>query len=124
MLPRNDAGRLVAELLEAPSLRELFLRNGKAVELFCEQPIDAIVDNTWLSGVIDRLHLHRDGAGLVRRVEVIDYKTDGVEQIEELVERYSQQMLAYQQVMQIAYPDAEVACILVSTRFKQSILVN
>jgi len=123
-LPRNDAGRLVGELLETPSLRELFLRNGKAVELFCEQPIDAIVDNAWLSGVIDRLHLHRDGAGLVRRVEVIDYKTDGVERIEALVERYSQQMLAYQQVMQIAYPDAEVACILLSTRFRQCILVN
>jgi len=111
-------------LLDTPCLRELFKRNGKAIELFCEQPIDAIVDNAWLSGVIDRLHLHRDVAGLVNRVEVIDYKTDGVERIEELVERYSQQMLAYQQVMQIAYPDAEVVCILVSTRFRESILVN
>jgi len=123
-LPRNDAGRLVAELLDKPCLRELFKRNGKAIDLFCEQPIDAIVDNAWLSGVIDRLHLHRDVAGLVNRVEVIDYKTDGVERIEELVERYSQQMLAYQQVMQIAYPDAEVVCLLVSTRFRESILVN
>jgi len=124
VLPKCDAGRLVAELLEAPKLRSLFERHGQDVELFCEQPIDAILDNAWLSGVIDRLHLHRDASGHVTRVEVIDFKTDGVDCIEELVHRYSPQMAAYQQVMQMAYPSAEVACLLVSTRFKQWILIG
>ena len=56
------------------------------VELFHEQPVDAILDGKWLSGVIDRLHLHRDTAGVVTRVEVIDFKTDALDEIGASVE--------------------------------------
>ncbi len=114
--PAGDGGKTVAELLEIPRVRKLFERRGRTVELFREQPIDAIVDGKWLSGVMDRLHLHRDAGGPVTRVEIVDFKTDSLDDLGKLVERYASQMSAYRDVMASAYPDARVECILLSTR--------
>lgn len=115
-LPASDAGRVVADLLKIPDLRKLFERSGQAVELYREQAVDAVLNGKWLSGVIDRLHLHRDASGAVTHVQVIDFKTDGLDEISELAERYSGQMHAYREVMEQAYPAARVECLLLSTR--------
>jgi ATP-dependent exoDNAse (exonuclease V) beta subunit len=115
-LPASDAGKLVSELLAFPKLRPLFECQARPVELYREQPIEAILDGQWLSGVIDRLHLHRDATGQVTRVEVIDYKTDALDEIGEFQIRYGGQMRAYREVIQRAYPEAAVECILLSTR--------
>jgi ATP-dependent exoDNAse (exonuclease V) beta subunit len=117
-LPPGEAGSLVASLLATPRLRPLFERNGRPVELFREQPVDAVLDGKWLSGIMDRLHLHRNPSGTVSRVEVIDFKTDAVDDIGDLAERYSGQMNAYREVMAKAYPGAQIDCILLSTRFR------
>ena len=122
-LPSGDAGTLVADLLKIPKLRQLFERAGRSVALFNEQPVDAILDGKWLSGVMDRLHLHRNTAGVVTRVEVIDFKTDALDEIGSLVERYSGQMNAYREVMELAYPGAEVECVLLSTRCREWVAV-
>jgi ATP-dependent helicase/nuclease subunit A len=119
VLPAGEAGKRVAELLEIPELRALFERKGRAVELLREQPMDALVDGKWFSGVMDRVHLHRDANGGVERVVIIDFKTDPVEEISELSERYSAQMSAYQTAMRQAYPAAPVGCLLLSTRLKR-----
>jgi ATP-dependent exoDNAse (exonuclease V) beta subunit len=111
----GEAGRLVADLLKLSHLRDLFELKGRSIELYREQAVDAILDGKWLSGVIDRLHLHRDAAGVVNRVEVIDFKTDACAEIGELVKKYSGQMGAYQKVMGMAYPEAEIHCLLLST---------
>ena len=114
-LPMGAAGNLVAELLEIPGLRKLFERKDRSVELLREQALDAILDGKWTSGVMDRLHLHRNPSGVVNRVEVIDFKTDGLEDMGEIALRYSAQMDAYRKVMERAYPKARVECILLST---------
>ena len=116
VFPAGEGGRVVAELLEIPAVRKLFERGGRPMEQFREQPIDAILDGQWLSGVMDRLHLHRDGSGTVTRVEIIDFKTDALDEMGKLVDRYSAQMGAYREVMARAYPDARIECILLSTR--------
>ncbi|MEX1048599.1 MAG: UvrD-helicase domain-containing protein [Akkermansiaceae bacterium] len=119
-LPPGDAGALVEEILRTPRLRETFERMGRNVTLFREQAIDATFeDGTWLSGIIDRLHLHRDASGAVALVEIIDYKTDAIEKMAQLGERYLGQMSAYRKVMELAYPGARVECILLSTRCRE-----
>ncbi|RFC43815.1 MAG: ATP-dependent exoDNAse (exonuclease V) beta subunit (contains helicase and exonuclease domains) [Verrucomicrobia bacterium] len=117
-LPDDDAGRLVAGLLREAGLRGTFERSERNVELFCEQPIDALIDGRWLSGVIDRLHVHRDAAGAVTRVEVIDFKTDALGSLDELVARHGAQMQAYREVMERAFSGAKVECVLFSTYLK------
>jgi ATP-dependent helicase/nuclease subunit A len=122
-LSRSEAATLVAETLRSPSIRPLFERNGRNIDLFREQAIDATSHGTWLSGIIDRLHLHRDASGNVHLVEIIDFKTDAVESLDPLVNRYSSQMNAYRDVLKTAYPNAVVRCLLVSTRCRDCIEV-
>lgn len=122
-LDGSDAGVLVGSLLKLPSFRVHFERRGRTIDLFREQPIDAMLDGKWVSGVIDRLHLHRDSAGKVTHVDVIDFKTDGVEDVGQLTLRYFDQMNSYRHVIERAYPGARVECLLLSTRCRESIVV-
>jgi ATP-dependent exoDNAse (exonuclease V) beta subunit len=117
-LPETDAGDLVRTILQIPPLRAFFERGGRSIELFREQAIDATLDGKWLTGIIDRLHLHRDAQGTVTWVEVIDFKTDAISDLQELSDKYSGQMNAYRAVMAVAYPHASVDCILISTRLR------
>ncbi|MBC7981083.1 MAG: PD-(D/E)XK nuclease family protein [Armatimonadetes bacterium] len=114
----EDMGKTLEGMLEVGEIRELFLRGGKDVELYREQRVEAVMGGKWLSGVIDRLHVHRDGKGEVRRVEIIDFKTDRVAAADELKAKYAGQMEAYRQAMRIIYPEAEVRCLLVATGSK------
>jgi ATP-dependent helicase/nuclease subunit A len=119
VLPASEVGRRVAELLEVPALREVFLRRGRRVDLLREQPVEALVDGRWLSGVIDRLHLHRDESGAVVAAEVIDFKTDAINTSAELLARHGGQMGAYRVVLEKAFPGAAVSCLLVSTKLEE-----
>ena len=122
-LPADDAGRLVAELLATRELREQFERRGGPVSLLREQAIDAVLDGQWLSGVIDRMHLHHDPDGAVTRVEVLDFKTDAVARPDELMERHRGQMQAYQAALAQVYPGAAIHCRLLSTHLRQLVPV-
>ncbi len=107
--------KMMAGVLSVPEIQKLFCREGKTIGLFREQRIEAVQDGKWLSGVIDRLHIHRDADGNAAKVEIIDFKTDRVDSAEELKSRYAGQMDAYRSAMESVYPEAEVECILVST---------
>jgi ATP-dependent exoDNAse (exonuclease V) beta subunit len=109
------------EVLSKPEIRNLFLRKGESIDFFREQRIEAMLDGEWLSGVIDRLHVHRAADGSVTRVEILDFKTDRVDSLEELSERYAGQMDAYRRAMEAIHPQAEVKCILISTALNQPI---
>jgi len=114
--PATYAGRLLSVMLRNPALRNVFQRRGRPVELLREQPMDAICGDALLSGVMDRLHLHHNAIGGVERVEIIDFKTDAVEQPEELAGRYAGQMHAYRAALAIIYPEADIECQLLSVR--------
>ena len=73
------------------------------------------MDGKWISGIIDRLHVHLDENGEGELVEIIDFKTDRVETASELTKRYGRQMEAYENAIAAIYPQAEVKSILVST---------
>ncbi|HSP43338.1 MAG TPA: UvrD-helicase domain-containing protein, partial [Luteolibacter sp.] len=112
--PADDAGRAVASLLANPYQTEIFRRSGRDIILRREQPIDCVMDGILLSGIIDRLHLHRDSTGSVTLVEIIDFKTDAVNSPDELTERYSGQMDAYRSALQKIHPGARIECLLLS----------
>jgi ATP-dependent helicase/nuclease subunit A len=115
-LPATDAGQAVMNLLRDPSLAAVFEKRGRDILLFREQATDAILGGRLMSGVIDRLHLHRNASGEVMRVEIIDYKTDAVKSPEELAGRYAGQMAAYREALQMIYAGAVVDCLLLSVR--------
>jgi hypothetical protein len=110
------ATRAVRETLAVPAVRALFVRRGGA-ELFREQGFEVLVEGRWMSGVADRLHVWRDEAGMVARCEVIDFKTDAVEAVEDLAERYGEQIEDYRRSMAALFnlDLAAVRCLVVST---------
>jgi ATP-dependent exoDNAse (exonuclease V) beta subunit len=103
------------QALSAPPIRALLSKDGRAIDLHREQRIEAVLDGKWLSGVIDRLHIHRDVNGSAEKVEIIDFKTDRVDSAEELMARYAGQMETYRQAMQAIHQEAAVKCLLIST---------
>jgi len=107
--------KTMEQALSVPEIRALLSKNGRDIDLHREQRIEAVLDGKWLSGVIDRLHVHRDADGSATSVEIIDFKTDRVDSAEELITRYGGQMEAYRRAMQAIHPEAEVRCLLIST---------
>lgn len=105
-------------VLAVPEVAALFTKAGRQVSLFREQRMEAVMDGKWISGVIDRLHVHHDASGDAGLVEIIDFKTDRVETAEDLKKRYGGQMDAYEKAMSLIYPGAEVKSVLVSTALK------
>jgi hypothetical protein len=117
-LPADEAVRTrIGVCFDQPAIRGLFTRAGRDIVLLREQPFDTIAGGVWTSGVIDRLHIHREHGKAVR-AEVIDFKTDRVESGHELVERYAGQMRAYREAVALAagLPAEAIRCLLVSTR--------
>lgn len=121
-LPDDEAGRLVAGLLAEPEVREVLTRGEGDVALYREQPVDAMLDGRWMSGVIDRLHLWRGPDGRVERIEVLDFKTDAVEREEALLERHGAQMRAYRDALSLAWPGVEVRCRMISTKLRKVVV--
>ena len=80
--------------------------------------LEVIVDGKWMSGVVDRMHVHRDAEGRAELVEVLDFKTDRVESPEELVERYGEQLEAYAEAVGAIFGEVEVRKRLVSTALR------
>ncbi|MDP4780716.1 MAG: UvrD-helicase domain-containing protein [Akkermansiaceae bacterium] len=113
--PANSIATTISEILAVPEVAALFSKSGRDITLRREQRIEAVLDGKWMSGVIDRLHIHRDPTGKATKVEIIDFKTDRVETPADLRERYVGQMDSYRKVMETIHPDAKISCILVST---------
>lgn len=111
----DDLRQKMEEVLAVPEIRALLEKAGRGIDVHREQRIEAVLDGGWLSGVIDRLHVHRDDDGSVTKVEIIDFKTDRVNSAEELMARYAGQMEAYRRAMQAIHPQADVKCLLIST---------
>lgn len=119
--PAGDAAQCVARVLADPSTRTLFERSGRRIRLLREQAADAVIDGQWVSGIIDRLHLHEDADGTVTQIEIIDFKTDAVEDPEALRQAYQGQLHAYRDCLARLHPAAETRCLLLSTHLAQVI---
>ncbi len=115
----SEVSGTLTPVFQTPEIRDLFSRNGHNIKLYREQRIEAVIDGKWMSGVIDRLHVHSDGRTTVNLVEIIDFKTDRVETEAELKERYSAQLNAYRQAIEKIHPAAEIRCLMVSTALRQ-----
>jgi ATP-dependent helicase/nuclease subunit A len=118
----SEAGRAVASLLRNPDLIDIFQKQGRSIDLLREQPVDSLIEDAHMTGIIDRLHLHRNSNGEVSKVEIIDFKTDAVNDPNELIVRYGGQMNAYRTALEKIHPPAEISCVLLSV--KHGILVR
>lgn len=107
--PFSAAGKIVEDALKIPAIHQVFENDGSI--LYREQPIEVLVKGKWLSGVVDRMHVHS------QRIEIYDFKSDVVADGDALLERYGSQMEAYRSAAAEIFglEKSKVVCCLIST---------
>ena len=122
--PDSDAGRLVASLMDVTEISAMFTKPPGHVTLHREQAVDAIIANRWLTGVVDRMHVHREQpGGRVTHVDIIDFKTDAVADAAAMIDRHAPQMHEYRNIATTLFPAAEITSTIVSTALRARIPV-
>jgi ATP-dependent exoDNAse (exonuclease V) beta subunit len=115
----SEVAQILGPLFSVPEIRDLFSRKGQEIRLYREQRIEAVIDDTWMSGVMDRLHVHLHEGGKADRVDIIDFKTDRVADAAALRERYADQLKSYHAAVSRIYPEARIRCLMISTALNQ-----
>ena len=113
---------LVIECIENPNVKPFFeAREG--LKVYREQAIEAIWDGVWVSGVVDRLLVEFDENGKALNAAIMDFKTDKVEDLGMLVDRYGEQLSRYKRMICEIYSLAEenVFSVILSTYFRKTI---
>ncbi len=87
------------------------------------------MDGAWITGIFDRVIVHRDTAGLVVAAVVIDFKTDRIgleESLNLAAARHAAQLNLYRKVVATLtrLPIEAVACQLVFTRLRRMVGVS
>ena len=120
----DDIGvrELVIECMSSPQIKPFF-ESRDGLRVYREQAIEAVIDGVWVSGVIDRLLVEFDKHGNALNAAIMDFKTDQVEESNELKERYGVQLANYRKMITQIYSLAEdnVYTVILSTHFKKVI---
>ncbi|HUG10209.1 MAG TPA: UvrD-helicase domain-containing protein, partial [Opitutaceae bacterium] len=110
-----------AESLSAPGLAEVFRRPGEGWEVWRERAFEALLDDEWVSAVVDRVCIARGKSGEVRAVRLYEFKTgrapDGAA-VEDLPRGHALQLEANRRVLAAAtgVPVEKVRAALAYTR--------
>lgn len=127
---RGEAPEVIAEavaVLQAPELAAVWTRPAEAVsmEVWRERAFEILLDEVWVSGVLDRVVVERDAAGRAVGVAVYDFKTEWVAgaEVEAAARRHREQMRLYRRAVArlTGLPEAEVAAQVVFTRLRRAV---
>ena len=85
------------EAFDYPAIRDIFKKPAQSVDVWRESAFELLLDDTWISGVFDRVHLLKDSNGNIVDAAIYDFKTDNVKsgQEPERATRYTHQMQTY-----------------------------
>jgi ATP-dependent exoDNAse (exonuclease V) beta subunit len=98
----KEATAVVQECLSVPEILELFTAHSPSDEVLRELPLEFIEGEKWWTGIMDRLVLRKNDAGEITRAVVVDFKTDNVDTLEVLHERYQGQLGVYRRALAVA----------------------
>jgi len=132
---RRQAGADEAVLSEVlgclgdPALARVFARPAGIAEVWRERAFEGVIDGMWITGVFDRVVIARDAAGGAQtRVTVVDFKSDRVEdpeQMREAAERHAGQLDLYRKVAAVlaGVESARIECQIVFTGCRRMVTV-
>jgi ATP-dependent exoDNAse (exonuclease V) beta subunit len=90
----REATKLVNGFLQKPIAKEAFSKPQAPVDLWREKAFDVMLEGQWVSGVFDRVVIHRTQDGKPASAVIYDFKTD-YGTASEIEERYAGQMEVY-----------------------------
>jgi ATP-dependent exoDNAse (exonuclease V) beta subunit len=111
--------------MQESAIRALFTPSGNNDEALRELPFQSMEHGDWWSGVLDRLVVRKGADGRPVKAELIDFKTDAIESLETLRERYAGQLEIYRRACSSALGlgIADLRVVLVSTSLKQLLVL-
>jgi ATP-dependent helicase/nuclease subunit A len=91
-------------VLRAPALAELWTKPAVGrVEVWRERAFEIVLDDAWVSGVFDRVHVARDAEGHAVAATVFDFKTDALTgeaaELDRALLRHAPQLALYRRVV-------------------------
>jgi ATP-dependent helicase/nuclease subunit A len=105
---------LLSGFLQTNTAARLFTRPARPCSLWREKAFDVVLGGQWISGIFDRVVIHRNEAGQARAAALYDFKTDE----RALAENYSTQMSLYRKSLGslIGLPEAKITSMLILVR--------
>ena len=116
--------------LNDPALVRLFARPPGVAEAWRERSFEGVLDGRWITGVFDRIVIERDAAGpRPTRVMVVDFKSDRVEEPDEIgvaTERHAGQLDLYRRIAAVltGVSPERIDCQLVFTGTRRAITMR
>lgn len=92
-----DVRPILSQAFAHDSIRELLSRPQNPTEVWRERAFDARIEDTWVSGVFDRVHQRWPKPNEKSRPLIIDFKTDSSPQ--EIPQSYRDQLLTYRKAL-------------------------
>ena len=111
-----EAANLVRGFLKKPIAQEVFTKPEQPHDLWRERAFDVTLDGQWVSGVFDRVVVHRSDEGAPLSATIYDFKTDHGSAAE-IDERYAGQMEVYRkavcQLLSLSsdYVKSQILCV-------------
>jgi ATP-dependent exoDNAse (exonuclease V) beta subunit len=96
------ASESVLRVLQNPEVLAWFTLGKGGREAWTERSFDMLHEGQWVSGVLDRVVLDRDGSGAWTQATILDFKTDAVADEAAMQARaagYEPQMKLYRQAV-------------------------
>lgn len=101
---RGAAGAEALACLGAPGLAAFFVRPPGPAEVWRERAFEVVLEGVWVTGIFDRVIVHRDEQGRPETVTVVDFKTDRIdpeEGVDLTLARYGAQMDLYRRAASV-----------------------
>lgn len=89
--------------LSSKTVRKLLEKRNREIELQKEVPLEGQIGDDWMRGIIDRMHIHRDSQGRITHADIIDFKTDRIDDSLQLRREHEAQMQIYRSLCAQAF---------------------
>ena len=96
----EDFASVFRNAVASPDAAALLSRPGDHAELWCEKKFAIRMNEKLINCVFDRVDVIRDPDGSVRKVRIVDYKSDNSDDPEYFRTNYGEQLAVYAEVLQ------------------------
>lgn len=111
---------LLADCFAHATIRQTFTRPDGPVELWREKAFSYVEGDQLISGIFDRVHLHKDATGKLTHATIIDFKTDRLAPdapLAEAAEKHRPQLATYATALAkiTRLPESKIQCQVLFT---------
>jgi len=110
-----EIAKILTPVLQHPKIQPLLSPQSTPTKVWREKAFEAAIDNTWFSGIFDRIHLPKGWEQKKSRPRIIDFKTDTTPKNKE---SHKEQIHLYRKALAriLGIEEEQIDCCLVFLR--------